>query len=123
MVEIYNLLGEMALREFEKAPLETTRKESLKSPTKLSVPMFVLFTTFNIPFEIGWDPGFILRIQIDLAEFKEFVGDNAKERISKRTKVTRKQSTTNFPKNEHFLHNDMHAYVCASVGNKCSLFE
>ena len=34
------------------------------------------------------------------------VGNKAKERISKR--VFQKQSTSNFPKNEHFLHPDMH---------------
>ena len=36
--------------------------------------------------------------------------------------VTKKQSTPNFPKNEHFLPADMHTYVCASGGKKCSYF-
>ena len=37
--------------------------------------------------------------------------------ISKR--VSRKQSTPNFLKNEHFLPPDTHTYVCVSVGKKC----
>ena len=35
-----------------------------------------------------------------------FVGNKVKGRISKR--VFQKQSTPNFPKNEHFLHPGMH---------------
>ena len=35
---------------------------------------------------------------------------------------TRKQSTANIPKNEHFLPPDTHTYVCVLVGKKCSLF-
>ena len=38
------------------------------------------------------------------------------------TGVLRKQSTSNFPKNEHFLPSDMYTYVCVSGGKKCSLF-
>ena len=34
-----------------------------------------------------------------------------------------KQSTPNFPKNEHFLAPDTHTYVCVSGGKKCSFFE
>ena len=37
--------------------------------------------------------------------------------------VSRKQSTPNFPKNEHFVPPDMHTYVCVSGGKKCSFFE
>ena len=36
--------------------------------------------------------------------------------------VRRKQSTPNFPKNEHFLPPDKHAYVDVSKGKKCSFF-
>ena len=34
----------------------------------------------------------------------------------------KKQSTSNFPKNEHFLPPDTHTYVCVSGGKKCSFF-
>ena len=37
-----------------------------------------------------------------------------------KTGVSRKQSTPNFPKNEHFLRPDTHTYVCVSGGKKCS---
>ena len=30
---------------------------------------------------------------------------------------------SNFPKNEHFLHPDMHTFVCLLGGKKCSFFE
>ena len=40
-----------------------------------------------------------------------------------KTGVSRKQSTPNFPKNEHFLPHDKHTYVCISGGKKCSFFE
>ena len=36
--------------------------------------------------------------------------------------VSGKQSTPNFPKNEHFLPPDTHTNVCASRGNNCSFF-
>ena len=59
------------------------------------------------------------------------VGIKAKERFSK-TGVTRKQSTLNFPKNEHFLPRDTHTslffnkvagyLVCVSGGTKFSFF-
>ena len=39
-----------------------------------------------------------------------------------KTGVSRKQSTPNFPKNEHFLPLDTHTYVCVSGGKKCSFF-
>ena len=39
-----------------------------------------------------------------------------------KTGVTRKQSTTNFQKNKHFLPSDTHTYVCVSGGKKCSFF-
>ena len=39
-----------------------------------------------------------------------------------KTGVSRKQSTPNFPKNEHFLPPDTHTYVCVSGGKKCSFF-
>ena len=45
-----------------------------------------------------------------------FVGNKAKGRIS------RKQSTPNFPKNEHFLPPDTHKYVCVAGDKKCSFF-
>ena len=37
-----------------------------------------------------------------------------------KTGVTRKQSKSNFPKNEHFLPHDTHLHVCVSGGKKCS---
>ena len=37
--------------------------------------------------------------------------------------VTRKESTPNFPKNEHFLHSDTDTYVSVSGGKKYSFFE
>ena len=36
--------------------------------------------------------------------------------------VSRKQSTSNFPKNKHFLPPDTHTYVCLSGDKKCSFF-
>ena len=39
-----------------------------------------------------------------------------------KTRVSRKQSTSNFPKNEHFLLPDTHTYVCVSGGKKCLFF-
>ena len=36
--------------------------------------------------------------------------------------VSRKQSTSKFPKNEHFLLPDTHTYVCVPGGKKCSFF-
>ena len=36
--------------------------------------------------------------------------------------VSGKQSTSNFPKNEHFLPSDAHTYVWVSVGKKCLFF-
>ena len=56
-----------------------------------------------------------------------YVGNKAKGRISKKC-VTRKQSATNFPKNEHFLPPDTHpqnrhflhpdTHECVSGGKK-----
>ena len=37
--------------------------------------------------------------------------------------VTRKQSTSNFPKNKHFLPPGIHTHVCVSGRKKCSFFE
>ena len=37
--------------------------------------------------------------------------------------VSRKQSTPNFLKNEHFLTPDTLTYGCVSGGKKCSFFE
>ena len=42
---------------------------------------------------------------------------------SQKTGVTRKQSTPNFPKKEHFLPPDTHTYMYVSVGKKCSFLE
>ena len=39
------------------------------------------------------------------------------KRANLKTKVTRKQSTPNFPKNEHYT------YVCVSGGKKCLFFK
>ena len=39
-----------------------------------------------------------------------------------KTGVSRKQSTPNFSKNEHFLPPDTYTYVCVSGGKKCSFF-
>ena len=39
-----------------------------------------------------------------------------------KTSVSRKQSTPNFPKIEHFLPPDTHTYVYVSGGKKCSFF-
>ena len=47
---------------------------------------------------------------------------NEVKRSNLKTGVPRKQSTPNFPKNEHFLPSDMHAHVCVSEGKKCSFF-
>ena len=41
----------------------------------------------------------------------EFVGNKAKRRILKRVGVSRKQSTPNFAKNEHFLSTDTHTFL------------
>ena len=48
------------------------------------------------------------------------VGNKAKGRI--KTGVSRKQTRSNFPKNERFLPPDTHTYVCVSGGKKCSFF-
>ena len=50
-----------------------------------------------------------------------FVSKKGKRAILK-TGVSRKQSTPNFLKNEHFLPPDTHTYVCVSGGKKCSFF-
>ena len=42
------------------------------------------------------------------------------QRANLKTEVTRKQSTSNFPKNGHFLSPDAQTYI--SGGEKCSLF-
>ena len=39
-----------------------------------------------------------------------------------KTCISTKQSTPNFPKNEHILPPDTHTYVCVSRGKKCSIF-
>ena len=36
--------------------------------------------------------------------------------------VSKRQSTPNFPNNEHILPPDTHTYVCVSGGKKCSFF-
>ena len=41
--------------------------------------------------------------------------------VNLKTGISRKQSTPNFPKNEHFLLLDMHK-LCVSGGKKCSFF-
>ena len=43
-------------------------------------------------------------------------------RANLKTGVSRKQSTSNFPKNEHFLPPDTHTYMCVSGDKKCSFF-
>ena len=53
-----------------------------------------------------------------LRKSDDYVDDKAKRRISKQ--VTRKQSTPNVPKNEHFLPHDTHTYVCVSGDKKCA---
>ena len=45
-----------------------------------------------------------------------------KPKDESQTGVSRKQSTSSFPKNEHFLLSDTHTYVCVSAGKKCSFF-
>ena len=39
-----------------------------------------------------------------------------------KTGISRKQRTSNFPKNEHFLPPDTHTYLCISGGKKCLFF-
>ena len=39
-----------------------------------------------------------------------------------KTGVSRKQSTSNFSKNKHFLLPDAHMYVCVSGGKKYSFY-
>ena len=51
----------------------------------------------------------------------QLVGNKTK-RVNLKTGVARKQSTPNFPKNEHFLPPDTHMYVCVSECKKCSFF-
>ena len=46
-----------------------------------------------------------------------------RQRANLKTGVSRKQSTPNFPKNEHFLPPDTHTYVCVSGGKKCLFLE
>ena len=47
----------------------------------------------------------------------QIAGSKAKGNF--KTGVSRKQSTPNFPKNEHLLPPDTHTYVCVSGGKKC----
>ena len=47
---------------------------------------------------------------------RHFVGNKGK-RANLKTGVSRKKSTPNFPKDEHFLPPDTHTYECASGGN------
>ena len=44
------------------------------------------------------------------------------KRVNLKTGVSRKQSTANFLKNEHFLPPDTHTNVCVLQGKKCSFF-
>ena len=43
-------------------------------------------------------------------------------RLNLETVATRKQSTPNFSKNDHFLSPDMHTLICLSGCKKCSFF-
>ena len=45
-----------------------------------------------------------------------------RQKVNLKTGVSRKQSTPNFPKNEHFLPPDTHMYVCVSGSKKCSFY-
>ena len=54
-------------------------------------------------------------------QYHEIVGNKA-QRANLKTDISRKQSTANFPKNEHSLPPEMHMYMCVSVGKKCSFF-
>ena len=45
-----------------------------------------------------------------------------RQRANLKTGVSRKQSTQNFPKNEHFLLPNTDTYVCVSVFKKCLFF-
>ena len=45
-----------------------------------------------------------------------------RQRANLKTGVSRKLSTLNFPKNEHFLSPDTHTYFSVSGGKKCSFF-
>ena len=49
--------------------------------------------------------------------YTKLVGNEAKG-ANLKTGISRKQSTPNFPKNEHFVTPDTHAYVCVSGGKK-----
>ena len=53
--------------------------------------------------------------------FYQFFGNKAKM-MNLKTGVSRKQSTPNFPKNEHFLPPDTHMYVWVSGSKKCWFF-
>ena len=48
--------------------------------------------------------------------------ENNSSVIRHKGESSRKQSTPNFPKNEHFLPPDTQTYVCLSGGKKCSFF-
>ena len=45
-----------------------------------------------------------------------------RRKVESQDDATNKQSTLNFPKNEHFLPPDAHTNVCISGGKKCLLF-
>ena len=51
-------------------------------------------------------------------KYRNFVGNMAKGRILKWV-FQKKQSTLNFPKNEHFSPSDTHTYRCVSGDKKC----
>ena len=61
-------------------------------------------------------------LQLQNQKFHHLSSVMRQKRANLETNLTRKQSTQNFPKNEHFLPPDMHTYVCVSGGEKCSIF-
>ena len=54
--------------------------------------------------------------------FHLIIVGNKTKRANLKTGVSRKQSTSNFPKSEHFLPPDRHTYVLFVFLPKCSFF-
>ena len=66
-------------------------------------------------------PNSFTKVLVTLSFFKKIVGNRAKK-ANLKTGVKRKQSMSNFPKNNYFLPPDTHTYVCVSESEKCSFF-
>ena len=89
-----------------------------KSPSKISDPPPPPNGGIYPPFPHLLAP---YRYLEHLAGYHKFVG-NITKKANLKTKVTKKQSAPNFPKNEHSLPPDMYTYLCVSRDKKWEMF-